>query len=478
MKRNMKNKNIVLIHASKKVVNKEDNLHTNESLTPSLGLAMVAASLRENGYSPVIFDLRLPHRSMKELLGYIEKENPLFVGISAFTNEIVQSAECAKVIKKKFPKIPIVVGGPHPTLMPEGTLKEFEHFDIACIGEGENMIAELAKMIEEKRAKDVKKLDNVVFRENGKIVVKLNPGVFIPDLDKLPLPAWDLFEIKNYHKIFIVSTSRGCPYRCYFCSPMYLGKKVRLRSAENVVREIEYIVKKFNAKRIQFADAALNVSVGRTEKMCDLIVEKNLSKKIEWDCETRADNLDENVLSKMKKAGCKYIAIGVESGSERLLKEVINKGETKEQIKKGVKLIKEAGIKVRCFFILGHYTETEKEIKETINFALELSPDSLSFGLLVPNPGSEVRRMAEQGAGGMKILNNNWDRYNQFDYNCYEQGNMSIEQLKKWQAKAYWTFYLHNPTKGLGLFFEESSYNYKIKSLVSLPIQLLKRLVD
>jgi radical SAM superfamily enzyme YgiQ (UPF0313 family) len=178
----------------------------------------------------------------------------------------------------------------------------------------------------------------------------------------------------------------------------------------------------------------------------------------------------------MKRAGCKWIAIGVESGSERLLKEVIKKGETKEDIKRGAGLIKKSEIGIRCFFILGHYTETEKEIKETIRFALELNPDSLSFGLIVPNPGSELRKMAEKGLGGMKILSNQWNRYNQIDYDCYEQGNLSIEELKKWQARAYWDFYLRHPLKGVKLFFDKSSYNYNIQSLIALPIKLLKAL--
>lgn len=471
------NKKIILIHASNKIINKEDNLHANESLVPSLGIAMIASSLRENGFCPVIFDLRLPNRSIEDVIQDIEKEAPLFVGISAFTNEIVQSAECAHAIKLKFPNIIVIVGGPHLTLMPEETMKEFKYFDIGIIGEGERVISQLAKIIHKKKIKDIERLNNIVFRKNGKIIVKKNPKIFIKNLDELPIPAWDLFELGYYNKIFVVSTSRGCPYKCYFCSPLYLGRKIRLRSPENIVNEIEFIVKKFWSKRIQFADAALNLDSKRTERICDLIIEKGLYKKIEWDCETRADNLNKELLIKMKKAGCKYIAIGVESGSERILNEVIKKGETKEQIRTGVELIKKSGIKVRCFFIIGHYTETEKEIKETIKFALELNPHSLSFGLLVPNPGSELRAMAEKKLGGMKIIHNKWNDYNQFNYSCYEKENMPIHELKKWQAKAYWTFYLHHPLKGASLFFESSSYNYNIKTLLTIPIQLLNRLI-
>ena len=179
----------------------------------------------------------------------------------------------------------------------------------------------------------------------------------------------------------------------------------------------------------------------------------------------------------MKRAGCEWIAIGVESGSSRIINDVITKGETKEQIERGAKLVKKSGIKLRCFFILGHYTEGEKEIKETIKFSLRLNPDSLSFGLMVPNPGSKIRTLAEKELGGMKILNNDWSHYNQMDYDCFKPGNMSINDLKKWQARAYWAFYLHHPIKGFKLFFEESSYNYTLKGLVTIPIKLLKRII-
>jgi radical SAM superfamily enzyme YgiQ (UPF0313 family) len=175
----------------------------------------------------------------------------------------------------------------------------------------------------------------------------------------------------------------------------------------------------------------------------------------------------------MKAAGCKCIALGIETGNEKLLREVVKKKETKEQMREAVRLAKKVGLIVRCFFILGHYKETTDTIKETIKFALELNPDALSFGLMVPNPGSPLRKMAEQEDSGMRILHNRWDEYNQFNYSCYELTNIPLSELRRWQSKAYFSFYLRHPIKALNMVFDRSSYNYKIKTLIKMPLMLL-----
>lgn len=210
----MNSKNVLLIKSSNEFINKEDNLHTKESLVPSLGLAMIATSLKEKGFIPKILDLRLQHRNITDVIEYIKKEKPLFVGMGAFTDEVIQSAECGKIIKSEFPEIPIIIGGSHATLIPKETLEEFKCFDIVVIGEGEEIICELANNLYNKI--DLKKLENLAFREKERIIVNINQERFIKDLNTLPFPSWNLFELEYYNKIFVVSSSRGCPYKCYF----------------------------------------------------------------------------------------------------------------------------------------------------------------------------------------------------------------------------------------------------------------------
>ena len=459
-------KHLLLIHPSKKVLGKKDSLYARESLTPSLGLGYIASFCRAKGIEVKIIDLRLRHRSINDIFDYIKQKRPV-VGITAFTNEITAAGKIAEEIKALYPDVFVVVGGPHSSVMPSDTLAEFPFFDCAVIGEGEETMQELIT----KSVHGLSEVNGIAYRK-GKDVVITSPREPSKDLDLRPFPAWDLFEIEHYTGPFMISSSRGCPYPCYFCTPNYLGK-VRIRNPIKVVDELERDVKDFGAKRFQFADATLSLLEENIYTLCDEIIKREINTKIEWDCETRADKINKKILEKMKEAGCKCVALGVETGSERILKDVVRKGETKEDIRKAVKLIKESGLNVRCFFIIGHYTETIDTIKETIDFAIELNPDGLSFGLMVPNPGSKIYQIAQKGEGGLRILHRRWEDYNQFNFSCLESDSLPLDELKKWQSRAYFVFYARHPIKGLRLFFDSSGYNYNIGAIFKIPLMLI-----
>jgi len=465
--------NLLLIHPSKNVLGERDALYARESLTPSLGLGYIAAYCKNKGINVKIIDLRLSNKSMRDILDYVKQTRPI-VGITAFTNEITGAGRIAEIIKEGYPETFTVIGGPHSTLIPVETLNEFPSFDAAILGEGEETLVELIQHLGSGK-RDLDGIKGIVYHKGNDVILnaKRKP---LDDLNALPFPAWDLFELEHYTGPFMISSSRGCPYPCYFCTPSYLGK-TRVRDPIKVVDELEYNVKQFGAKRFQFADATLSLLEEKTFTLCHEIIKRDLHIRIRWDCETRADKLTFDILGKMKEAGCHWIALGVETGSERILTDVIKKGETKENIKNAVKLIRKAGLKVRCFFILGHYTETIETIKESINFALELNPDALSFGLMVPNPGSKLRTLAEKGKGGLKILHNRWEDYNQFNYSCFESDSLPLDELKRWQSKAYLTFYSHHPLKGINLFLDSSGYNYNLKAFVKVPFMLLRNLL-
>ncbi|HQB11898.1 MAG TPA: radical SAM protein [Candidatus Omnitrophota bacterium] len=467
---------LLLLHPSGKLLGRKDNLYTNESLVPSLGLASVAAYCRACGIETRIYDLRLENNGIEGVFERIDDLNPALVGITAFTTEITSAGVLASRIKQKYPDLQISVGGPHGTAMPQETLLEFEAFDSVACGEGEKTTAELVVATQVGGCPDLSKIPGLVYRKEGKIFS--NPTREpVADLDTLPFPAWDLFELERYNGIFPLSASRGCPYRCYFCTPNYLGKKVRVKSYQKIMEEIAWLVERFGAKRIQFTDAMMGLLKDESIQMCDELIRSGLGRKIQWDCETRADAVSLGLFQKMKEAGCEWVALGVESGNERILGEVIKKGETKDQIRVAVQLAKRAGLKVRTFFILGHYTETPETIRETIRFALELNPDAIAFGLIVPNPGSEFRKIAETKGSGFRILHNRWEDYQQFNYNCLESETFSLAELKRWQARAYFTFYTHHPIKGFFLFFAQSAYNYRLSGLLKLPLMLLRNLL-
>jgi radical SAM superfamily enzyme YgiQ (UPF0313 family) len=462
--------NILFIHPSKKVINKKDTFYSKEYLTPSLGIGIIAACLQQKGMKISVLDLRLSHRDMADVLTTARRDKPLFIGITAFTNEIPAAGKIAQILKDEKISSPVVLGGPHATVFPEETLKEFPAFDALVIGEGEETTLEFADAVKNKN--DLNNISGIAFRRDERIYVneKRNSAV---DINNLPPPAWELFEVQHYTGPFMISASRGCPYPCYFCTPNYLGR-VRVREPGKLVDEIEKDVELFGARSFQFADATLSLLEEKTSVLCEEIIRRGLSRKIMWDCETRADKLDLELLKKMKAAGCRCIALGVETGSERILNEIIKKGETKEDIRKAVELVKKSGINVRCFFLIGNYTETFETIKETINFALELNPDALSFGLLVPNPGTKLRALAEEGRGELKILHNRWEEYSQINFSCMESSNLPLNQLKYWQSRSYFTYYSRHPVKALKLFSTSSGYNYSLKGMFITPLKLIK----
>lgn len=473
----MKALNILLIHPSKKLLGKEDPIYTHESLTPALGLGVLSGYLRSKGVECKIIDLRLPHRSMEDVYRYIDETRPVLVGITGFTTEAPAAAAVAEKIKVRWPHLSIALGGPHATAVPEEVLSDYPSIDMCVVGEGEETTLQLLKTLSG-QGDDLSQVRGIAYRTHPSMVKVNKPRPQIDNLDSLPFPAWDLFEIKYYNDIFMVSSSRGCPYPCYFCTPSYLGRKTRVRDFRKVADEIEHIVKKYDARKIQFADATLSLMEENTHRLCQEIIDRGLNGKIEWVCETRADSVTQPLLEKMKEAGCKWIALGVETGDERILREVIKKGETKGHIRNAVRLAKNVGIKVRCFFLLGHYTETTETIQNTIDFAIELNPDALSFGLLVPNPGSQFRKMAAEGKGGMRVRHNRWEDYNQFNYDCYELESLPVAELKKWQSKAYYLFYMRHPVKGLRLFIDDAGYSYNLRALLTIPFMLLRNMAS
>lgn len=452
----------------------QDNIYTYESLTPSLGLAMIGASCRNAGHAVSVVDMRLPHWTLPLLLEKIRNENPTCIGISAFTTEIIQAGFIAKAVKASYPQLPVVIGGPHASTIPEQTLEEFQGFDMAVVGEGERTIARLMELLENHRQDEWCHLPGIAFRQD-KAIKKNAPVEELEDLDQLPLPAWDLFELSLYNRWLAISASRGCPYRCYFCNPNYLGKKTRIKSSSKIADEMEHSFRRFGISAFQFADAMLTFNRKHTMDLCEELIARGLHRKVRWECETRADSITEELLRKMKQAGCRWIALGVETGNEGILQHVIKKGETKQQIKEAVRLARKCGLKVRSFFILGHYGETVETIQETIRFAIDLNPDVPSFGLILPNPGTEIRKLAEKKGSGLRILNNNWMNYNQMNYDCFELENILLAELKKWQSRAYYAFYRHHPLKSFTLLFSTSVYNYKIRAIVMVALKLLSR---
>ncbi|MGA2681174.1 MAG: radical SAM protein [Candidatus Bathyarchaeia archaeon] len=315
-------------------------------------------------------------------------------------------------VKAVNEKIVIVLMGQHPSARPEACLSEAD-VDFVVIGEPENTVFELVEALEVGK-RDFSGINGLAFRNKRKATLTV-PRAIIADLDSLPFPARHLLPMKVYNEAVkenplrgeiskpwtIVTTSRGCPYSCVFCTNFIVwGKTWRGRSPKNVVDELEYLVKTYGIKQVDFYDENMTLDKKRMADICDLIVERGLH--LEWFTPNglRADTLDETLLRKMKRAGCKKIRVAPESGVQRIVDDVIGKRLDLKAVEQAVILCKKVGIKVGCFFVLGLIGETKADIEETIRFAYKLrslGADSLIFSIAMPIYGTALYEQAKRG---------------------------------------------------------------------------------
>ncbi|MBK5133374.1 radical SAM protein [Candidatus Bathyarchaeota archaeon] len=318
--------------------------------------------------------------------------------------------EVSSKIKQINSNTIIILYGQHPSARPKACL-EHEEIDFVVIGEAENTVLELVNNLKQGFSK-LEKIKGLAFIRNNKVVITPARPV-IEDLDSLPLPARHLLPMNEYAIAVkenplrgvikkpwtIMITSRGCPFSCIFCTHHTVwGRKWRGRSPQNVVAEIEHLVKIYGIKQIDFLDDNMTLDRNRMERICDLIIKKGLH--VEWFTPSgvRADTLDESLLRKMKKAGCKKIRLAPESGVQKIVDTIIKKNLDLKSVEKAVRICKKIGLKVGCFFVIGLIGETKDDIKATINFAYklrQLGADSFIFSIASPIYGTELYQQAK-----------------------------------------------------------------------------------
>ena len=342
---------------------------------PPLGLGFLISVLKKAGHQVFFIDNYLdPSDFLKT--DYLSKNKINYIGLSMNTVCLNEDLEMLKQIqelrKNKKWQGKIIVGGPHTSV----GLKTIPDFvDYIVQGEGEQAFLDV--------------LDNKTER-----IVKQER---CQDLDKLPFPAWDYFvnlpydftvEWFNQVPVFTMNTSRGCPFNCAFCSVSSIwGRKYYGFSAERIVKEIEYLIKNYQAKGIYFREDNFTVDKSQVEKICHLLIDKKI--KIKWACETRVDTLDKDLIQLMRKAGCQGFYIGAESGSQRIL-DFLEKKITLKQIEKVFQWAKETGIKTYASFMVGLPTETAQELQQTLDFSQKIKPDSIGFNIFVGIPESKL----------------------------------------------------------------------------------------
>ncbi len=442
---------------------------------PMLGISYICACLERHGFECKILDADFNSWPERTLISQVYAYRPDAVGITSMTHEIVTAARIAHKLKTHA-NIPVIIGGCHVTALPRQTLEEFSVFDFGVFGEGERTVVELLKSLAEDKYLPIEAMSGVVFRKGQQVIVN-QPRPFLPEqeINDLPFPSFghyygkDKEALKKKDKYYVIVTSRGCPFRCAFCMRV-LGGKVRRRSPENVCNEIEFAISTYGAHTIDFADEIFLFDNAETRELLHMMVNRGLSKKIKWTGLVRANFVNPELIFLAKQSGCCHLEMGVESGDDEILK-AIDKSITVEQVRKAVKIIKDAGISLNTYYILGHPNETRDTLRKTVELAIELNTDDIAVGLMVPYPGTKIYELALNRQAGYRLLSRNWSDFDKYCSKILELNGLSYKELSYWQRAAFIGLYFKN-----GRFIDALKFFWKIKiALMFILFKWLKK---
>ncbi|MFH0852566.1 MAG: radical SAM protein [bacterium] len=406
------------------------------SCWPSLGLAYIAAVLEQGGHIVRYLDCTAERYTVGETGEFLKSlgEKPDFVGLTATTPMINNALAIARQARRVFPEAKIVLGGVHPSVMPEEVIAD-ENVDFVVVDEGEETMKELVV------GRDPKEILGLVFKDSGQ-VIKNESRPLISDLDTIPPPSYHLLPMGKYYPAIgsykrlpamILFATRGCPGRCTFCHRAFRGI-VRKRSAADILNEIKILQKNYGIKEVAFYDDTFTLFKDVVREFCGTIIEEGID--ITWSCFTRVDRVDEELLSLMKQAGCHLILFGVESADEQIL-ENINKRISLDQVRQVVRAARRVGIETRASFMFGNQGETEETIKKTIDFAIKLDPDEVQFNIATAYPGTELFDWARK-KGYVKSFD--WDDYSMSNV-VWEVPGLNAKTLQHYYELAHRKFY-------------------------------------
>jgi anaerobic magnesium-protoporphyrin IX monomethyl ester cyclase len=404
-------------------------------------LAYTVSLLKEAGVDTAFLDGVCDELGIDAYAEAIAKIAPDFVAMECSTPSIDHDLESVRGIKARQPRIFVALMGSHATYFHQQLLQEHPEVDAIIRGEFEITVRELGLAL--KNSLPLSGVAGITFREGAGL--RVNPErPFDADLDRWPYPDREVVPIHKYQtaqyqgkKGTFMLSSRGCPYRCTFClwPGTMVGRDFRARAPEAVVDEMEYLVRKHGVDDIYFDDDTMTIDRERLLRICRLIQERDL--KVHWISMGRVDTVDEELLTEMRKAGCDNVYLGVESGSEEILKR-LKKGITLDQVTKAFREARKAGIKTQAFFMLGGPGETRETLRETIDFAVRLDPDNAQFAAAVPYPGTE---MYEESVRKGYLRAQTWEDYAARDI-VLETETLSRLDLEKARLEAYRRFYL------------------------------------
>ncbi len=445
---------------------------TEPYVLPNLGLGYLASALRNRGHEVSYLDCikkRLDFQSWGKLL----KENSYdIIGIQMYSYTYSSVKHLFRTAKDILPKVINVVGGPHANAIPEQTLYNSPEIDYLIHGEGERSLPDLIDILENGFFEKKSSISNLTWRDNG--YIRVNEKSFIDDLDNLALPAWDLMDPRTYpilshgllnraNPIAPIFATRGCPYSCSFCSAsINMGSKIRKRTPSKIVDEIEMLVKEYGVKEIHFEDDNFTFYKDFASEVCQLIMDRGI--KIFWACPNgvRLDSLDSNLLKLMERSGCYSFALGIESGSDKVLK-LMNKGTLSQEMRKKIRLIAETTkIRMTGFFIFGFPGENEDDLKQTEELILNEPLHRIAVGPFVPLPGTQIyKTLVEENKLPQDY---DWNLLSPYEENVFTMRTVNKKKLFKSVRAVHLKFYLR-PMVIFGVLSELNSFKQLMVAL-------------
>ncbi len=378
-----------------------------ENPLPPMSLGYLAGALQADGFDVDILDFLITSYRPEKIRQKLEEYRPQLVGVTCVTMTYPLAAEMLKVCKETDPDLVTLIGGPHVSFAIDDALLNAPWIDAVVVGEGDDTIVEFARLVD--GGGNMADIAGLAFVRDG-TVVKTSPRPLIGDIDRLPAPARHLLPLARYRALgtpCTVISSRGCPYGCLFCSAHRMfGRKVRFRDPGLVVDEIERIVRDFGFEQINIVDDTFTVNHQHARGICEEMLRRNL--KVNWCAYARADNMTDELVALMKRAGCNMMLFGLESADESILK-TIGKGIRPDDMRNGVRIATSAGMKVFGSFIIGLPGESQETIETTRRFAEEINVGygaQYGYHILSPLPGTDLYENAADY--GLRILSQNW----------------------------------------------------------------------